>query len=187
MENHSSAKERILQTVLNLLIEKKDISKLTNRQIAEMAEVNSALINYYYQSKENLFKVAVEACMGDIFKEIIEKSTGDGQPTMRLKRMIKEIADISFSNYALAGLALKYDMSNGSLSTTQMILPLLKEIYENSKTESELKVIGLQIIIPFQSLFINVDVYKNYLLCDFYNEKTRREFVDRMIDNIIRT
>ena len=184
MGDSSGAKERIMQTVVRMLTDKKDISKLTNRQIAEMACVNSALINYYYQSKENLFRLAVEECMGEVFKEIIQKSTGDGQPVVRLKSMVKAIAEVACSNYSLAEHAFKFDMKNGSMGTNQMILSLLKEIYGDTKTDTELKLVGLQLIIPLQSLFLNANDFKNYLLCDLFNTNMRNEIIDKMVDNI---
>ena len=54
--NHESidAKERIMNTMVKLLLERKDVNKITTREIAKLANVNSASINYYYQSKDNL-------------------------------------------------------------------------------------------------------------------------------------
>ena len=48
--DNTEAKKRILETVVSAMQENQDIGKLTNRQIAEKAGVNSALINYYFKS-----------------------------------------------------------------------------------------------------------------------------------------
>lgn len=182
--DNSGAKERILNTVVSLLNEKKDVTKITNRQIAEMAGVNSALINYYYQSKENLLYSAVGVCMGNVFEEIIEKSSWDGQPTERLKTMVKAIAEVAFNNYPLAEIAFLYDMKNGSIETNKMILPLLKEIYGDTKTEFDLKIIGFQLIVPIQTAFLHAKEYKKYLMCDIWDMNVRNELLEKMIDNM---
>ena len=59
--DNTEAKKRILETVVSAMQENQDIGKLTNRQIAEKAGVNSALINYYFKSKviHHLFKSIV--------------------------------------------------------------------------------------------------------------------------------
>jgi len=73
MKNENiESKERIMATMVKLLMEKKDVNKITTRQIAELANVNSALINYYYQSKENLVYKAVESCMENIAKKLTD-------------------------------------------------------------------------------------------------------------------
>lgn len=45
----SDAQKKILDTVVTAMQENQNIEKLTNRQIAERAGVNSALINYYFK------------------------------------------------------------------------------------------------------------------------------------------
>lgn len=185
MRGNVGAKERIMETVVNLLMQKTDMTTITNRHIAALAGVNSALINYYYQSKENLLYSAVGVCMGNVFEEIIEKSTGNTPPIERLKHMVKAIAEVAFDNYSLAEIAFTHDMGKGSVDTTQMLLPLLKEIYGDTKSETELKVLGLQLIIPLQSLFLNAKDYKNFLLFDIWNTSMRNEMIDKMVNNII--
>ena len=73
--DNTEAKKRILETVVSAMQENQDIGKLTNRQIAEKAGVNSALINYYFKSKDNLLIEAVNICMGNLFENIIQKTS----------------------------------------------------------------------------------------------------------------
>ncbi len=188
MDENLSAKERILETVVSLLKEKKDISKITNRQIASLSGVNSALINYYFQSKENLLNTAVGICMGNVFKEIIENAEKDDvDPILRLKNMIKAIAEVGFNNYSLTEITVATEMKDGCLTTNKMILPILREIFGNSKTEFELKLIACQLLIPVQTIFLHAGTYKNYLLCDLFDDENRNELLDKMLDNLLST
>jgi len=182
----SDSKERILDSMVKLLMERKDISKITTRQIAELANVNSALINYYYQSKENLVFKAVEICMENIAKELFVEDTPNENPVGRLKNMIKTFSGFAFNNYYLSEIAISNEIRHGSITTNTIFLPLLKEIFKESKTEIELKLIALQIITPMQVLFLNASDYKVYLSKDLYNEQIRNEVLDHMIDNILK-
>jgi AcrR family transcriptional regulator len=185
LEESLGAKEKILETVVLLLKEKKDISRITNRQIASLANVNSALINYYFQSKENLINTAVGVCMGNVFEEIIEKAKNDVDPIERLKNMIKVISEVSYTNYDLIKITIASEMKDGGLTTNKLIFPLLREIFGDSKTELQLKLIASQILIPLQTIFLNADAYKNYLKNDVFDNETRNKIIDIMIGNLL--
>jgi Transcriptional regulator len=181
----AEAKERIMNTVVKLLQEQKDVNKISIRQIAEEANVNSALINYYYQSKENLLNLAVEACMMDIYRNMFTRRAADDDPAGRLKTMIKDFAAFAFNNYFLAEIAIASDLKTGSLTTTQMILPILSEIFHGEKTERELKVLALQLIVPLQVLYLNAGKYQTYLTMDINDERQRNLLLDTLVENII--
>ena len=179
------SKKRIMDTMVQLLMERKDVNKITTRQVAELAEVNSALINYYFQSKENLVYRAVEFCMENIAKKILDKDIQDANPITRLKNMIKAFANFAFENYYLSEIAVANEIKHGSINTSTTIVPLLSEIFEETKTETELKLIALQIIVPMQVMFLNAEEYKVYFSKDIYNEQIRNELLGQMIDNIL--
>jgi len=186
MDNENiEAKKRIMDTVVTMLKEEQDVSKMTVRKIAEEAGVNSALINYHFQSKEKLIFKAVEICMEEIAGEVFNKPAGHKNPVDRLKHMIKSIATFSFNNYYLSEMAISAEMKTGNLGTSQIMLPLLMEIYGSTITDTELKLMALQLVVPMQVLFLNASDYKRYLLVDLYNEEQRNKVLDKMVDNLI--
>jgi TetR/AcrR family transcriptional regulator, regulator of cefoperazone and chloramphenicol sensitivity len=187
MENEGiEAKERILNTVIKMLTEGMDVNKITIRTIAEHANVNSALINYYFQTKENLLIKAVEACMLKMSDMIYEKDTQNEPPADRVKRILKNISTFSLSNYALAEIAISVELKHGCFYTTQMIMYMLMRIYQKTKTDVEIKLMALQLIAPLQVILLNAKEYQRYLQEDIYDEKKRNELIDIMIDNILR-
>lgn len=183
---NTDSKKRIIDTMVRLLMEKKDVNKITTRQIAELANVNSALINYYYQSKENLVSQAVEICMENIAKMIFDETMQEEPPSIRLKSMMKAFGSFCFDNYYLLEIAVSNEIRHGSINTGGMILPLLKEIFEETKTEIELKLLALQIVAPLQIVFLNAGEYRAYLSKDLHHEQTRNELLDQMIDLVIK-
>lgn len=187
MKYDNDSKKRILDTMVRLLMERKDVNKITIRQIAEHAEVNSALINYYYQSKENLVYKAVELCMENTAKKIFDNDMQDANPVTRLKNMIKAFANFVFENYYLSEIAVANEIKHGSINTSTTIVPLLSEIFQDTKPDAELKLIALQMIVPMQVMFLYADEYKGHLKKDLFNEELRSELLDQMIDNMLKT
>lgn len=185
MNNNLSAKERIMETLLKMLSEKKEITKLTTREIAALSDVNTAMINYYYQSKDNLLNLAVTHYMSNIFEEIVNKSRENGEAIIRLRAMIKAIADVAISNFALSEVVILFDFKNGTIETNSMITPLLKEHFGASKSDDEIKIIGLQIIIPLQMMFLNEKTYRKYFTLDIKVLEERNQLIDCIIDNVI--
>lgn len=180
----ADAKEKILNAVVTLLLEHKDAAKITNRQIAALAGVNSALINYYYQSKENLMDKAVEVCLNNIAGRMFENADVSVPPKERLRRMIKTISTFMFENYQLSSIAVISELKSGSFATTRILLPILKEIFGESKSEAALKLTALQIVSPMQVIFLNAKAYADYLYEDIFDEAARNRLLDRMIDNV---
>ena len=183
-DSGADAKEKILNTVVALLLEHKDASKITNRQVAELAGVNSALINYYYQSKENLMNKAVDICLNSIAGRMFEKTDASVPPEERLRGMIKTISTFMFENYELSSIAVFSELKSGSFSTSRTLLPILKEFFGESKSEAALKLMALQIVSPMQVIFLNAKAYEEYLCEDVFDEATRDRLLDRMIDNV---
>ena len=65
------------------------------------------------------------------------------------------------------------------------VYSLLKQIFGESKTELELKIIAMQIIIPLQSTGLNLEGTKNYCGLDLYNIEDRVKFIDILTENIM--
>ncbi len=183
-DSGADAKEKILNTVVALLLEHKDASKITNRQIAELAGVNSALINYYYQSKENLMDIAVNICLNSIAGRMFETADASVPPKERLRGMIKMISTFMFENYELSSIAVFSELKSGSFSTSRILLPILKEFFGENKSEAALKLMALQIVSPMQVIFLNAKAYAEYLYEDVFDEATRNRLLDRIIDNV---
>lgn len=73
-----STEERIKQAA-RIIFQKKGLAASRTRDIAEAADVNLALLNYYFRSKENLFEIIMLETIGDFANELMgvmnDKST----------------------------------------------------------------------------------------------------------------
>jgi len=185
MGEKAEAKEKILETVIALLLDGQDASKVSNRKIASMAGVNSALINYYFQSKENLIGIAARECMEDI-AGILKEHKEELCPADRIKQMLKKFIDFCFKNITIVEIFINSDLKQGSTYTSGMLLPLFKEHFGAAKTDLELKILTFQLLHPLQILFLNRSEYKIYLSCDLSNQIVRDNIIETLVDNLLR-
>lgn len=182
----NEAKKRILEATMKLLLKHKNENKVTVREIAQEAGVNGAMINYYFQSKNNLLNMATGTCMEQMAKVMLEEDKHGSLPILRLKRMLKALSTFAFENYFLSSIAISSDLKNGSVITSQMLLPLLREIFTEEKTETELRLISIQLILPLQIIFLNPKAYSQYFESDIYDEAKRNMVLEQLADNLTR-
>lgn len=90
--NLSPAQEKIMMATMDC-INKEGIQTLTVRKIAKTAGVNSAAINYYFGSKENLIEMALNSSL-DEMASLPEEILGleELPPRERLQRFYEAIA-----------------------------------------------------------------------------------------------
>ncbi|HPW40129.1 MAG TPA: TetR family transcriptional regulator [Bacillota bacterium] len=182
--NLDNAKEKILQAALNLLDSEGDAGEITTRQIAKKANVNLALINYYYQSKENLMVMAAGYRMGGIIEQVLKESNTDEDPVVKLKKLLTTTADFSFKHHEIFKIAITGELKEGCKTSCAMVIPLLKELFGN-KSEAELRIIALQLMLPFHFIVLYPDKYGDYLDVDFFNDQQRTRMIIRMTENLL--
>ena len=178
-----NAREKILQTVVDMLMAETNVENITVRSIAEKAKVNSALINYYFQSKDQLISKAMEVCMSNFTDRMYEEANLNISPFERLMTMITDIADFSFQTPYLSRIAVSSDLNHGSIHTAQILLPVLKQI-SPKKSDVELKTIAMQIIIPIQVLFLNSDSYNQYFNIKIEDKNSRDKILYQIVKNL---
>lgn len=187
MSSKKTTKDEILQVVVDLLKSHEDFSSITVRDIAKAAHVNVALISYYFQSKENLVFTAAQMCMNEITSQLHPNPNNPvlKDPIERLKKTIIDIADFAFNSYYLSKISISQELNSGSIGTGIMILPVLKEIFQDRKTDLELKLVAMQIIVPCQVVFLCADKYQAHLYKDVMLKEHRDEILLKIIDNVI--
>jgi len=179
-----NAREKIFQATLELIDAGENAERITTRQIAAKAGVNPALVNYYYQSKENLLSQVVGMMMGDIISQVLQKSSMNNDAKTRLRSILLTTADAAFKYYNVCKIAISAELKQGCKNSCEMIMPLLKEIFEGY-SESDLNIIALQLLLPFHHIVLDPELYNRYLKTDVFNEQQRREKINQMIDCVL--
>ncbi len=181
--NRQDTKEKILHAAMELITEGNGDQQITMRQIASRADVNLALVNYHYKSKENLLSQVVGTIMGDLIAQTTQDITGTDALT-RLKDMLLATADAAFKLGNVSRIAILMELKAGCRNSCELVTPLLKEILPDCDN-SDISIIALQIMMPFHHIVVDPVLYGNYLYTDFFNEDKRRQKISEMIDCIL--
>ena len=182
----TDARNNIVQTVVELLAEVEDVEKITVRQIAARANVGIGLINYHFNSKNELLSIAVAAYMAK--KATGYASTSDQQdstPVETLKSMLQRLYGFAERYEQLIRFSITQNLLNGEMQTPLYLIPALKEIFGDEKDEMQLRIIALQILLPIQVTSINPGPFLLYAGIDLRDENQRNQFIDALVDNVL--
>jgi AcrR family transcriptional regulator len=185
MQLDTSAKEKIFQAAFELVKSEESTENITSRQIAKKADVNLALINYYFQSKENLLSQVVEMKMADIIKQIFRQDKEHTDPVKKLKNLLAATADYSFKHNQIFKIAVNRELKEGCRNSCELVMPFLRDIFK-TKNESELRIIALQLMLPFHYIVLYPKKYNDYLDTDFFDDQHRTEKINQMVDSILK-
>ncbi|MBL4933328.1 TetR/AcrR family transcriptional regulator [Clostridium paridis] len=185
--NDLATKEKIINTVVDMLHEMDDPSKITIRQIAKRVGIGIGLINYHFQTREALINMAIVRIMEDVALKLndIEKARFDN-PELKLKDTLKELSDLAIQNSKFLNISAQYELLHGEIQTPLYYVPLLSKIYNNQKDESELRIIALQLHSIMQVVFLRSSAFQAYSGIDIYNKQQRDKFIDMCVDNLIK-
>lgn len=183
--NDQDARQSILATAKVLLDEAADIDKITVRQIAERAGVGIGLINYHFQSKDNLLRIAIGDVMSQTIYHFTDQADYTGlEPAAKLKEMLKELYSFGGRNEKLIRFVLSHELMNGNMQTPLLLIPLLRDIFQSQKNDMQLRIIALQILYPIQVTALHPNAFHLYSGMDLTNLEQRNQFIDVLIDNL---
>lgn len=181
-----NAKNKIIEVTMEILSEADDPEKITIRQIAERAGVGVGLINYHFDSKDNLLYKAVANTMEQMAKKLQHpKDNETKSPIEKLKIMLKELVDLAMHYSKLSLILVSHEMQQGNMSAPLYLLPILKEIYGETKNEIEIRIIALEIIATLQISYMGSHGFKVYSGIDIQDEIQRDKLIDILIENTI--
>ncbi|NLI91552.1 MAG: TetR/AcrR family transcriptional regulator [Peptococcaceae bacterium] len=183
-----STKERIISATIDLIMENKEVNQIPISSIAERAGVGIGLINYHFQTKENLINQCVQQVIGKLFgsfEEVSANLTGL-QPADKLKSLIQFIAAFMAENRELARISTLTDLSNGKENDNSSYMmktyyPFIKEAFQGNRSEKEQKVILLALISTIQVTFLRSDI-NDISGFDFFDPDQRNEFLEILVD-----
>ena len=182
--DETTAKEKIFQAAMELVAGGKTDQQITTREIASKAGVNLALVNYYYQSKENLLSQVVGTMMGDIIEQSNQNSQTGNDAQTKLRNMLLVTADAAFKYRNICKIAISLELKSGCGNSCKLVTPLLKEILTECD-ESDLNIIAMQLMIPFPHIVLKPEFYSRYLDTDFFDEEKRKQKINQIVDCVL--
>ncbi|CAB1245660.1 TetR family transcriptional regulator [Clostridiaceae bacterium BL-3] len=187
MNNPNSTKELLIKTVVELLQECSDISEITSRKITKRANVNLSTINYYFNSKDELVNIAVNKLIGDTADIYFQNMTSSSSsPKDKLRNFLISISDMVVNYKKYTKQIIPYILLKEKFIQTMEILPLIRDCFEESKSDKECKVISYQLISFMQLVFYRADEFKSFSKIDIMNKKERDELIDMELNLLIK-
>ncbi len=193
-------KQRILQSAIDLIQELQSFEKVSMRKIAERADVAVSMVNYHYQTKENLINRAVQGFIGRVIDRSETESGGDGNlevsetevvdPVESMRRHLKGAARFMANNPGISRVSILHDMNaGGEKDNTSQVVDLverqLKAIFPEQQAPVHVQVLAYMQVAAVQHLFLRAENIKNETGFDFYNETQRDQLMDTVIDTIL--
>ncbi|MDF2890341.1 MAG: TetR/AcrR family transcriptional regulator [Clostridia bacterium] len=164
----NNVKEKIVDATIALIGKSASIESVTIRDIAAKAGVGVGLINYHFQTKENLINQCVQKIIGN-------------KATCTFLAQNQGISRISILSDLFAGNA-----SDNTSQTIEAYLPVIKEIWGDSKSEEEIFLSTHILIATLQSAFLRRNVFMQSTKIDFYDTEQRERLIDIIIDTIFK-
>ncbi|MFT8887451.1 TetR/AcrR family transcriptional regulator [Ethanoligenens sp.] len=172
---------KLIETVKHLLSDTDNPAALTSRAIGAAANVNPAVINYYFGSKDALVSTAIEEQIADA-AERFRAAPADGTPALkRLHTMLWELTEQVIHYQPFTQTALSYTLLHGTIETPRYILPLIREHFGNQKDETECRVLAHVLLSYLVLLYFREDAFAQYAGIDLRKREERKRLLDILL------
>lgn len=183
-------KEKIISATMDLIKEHGDTSKITVRDIAARAGVGIGLINYHFQTKDNL----VNLCTLELIRHSIEQLGAMNQnmvlePLAQMKALGCGIAAFMAMNPGVSRISIVKDLvsadaADNSAQVVKMFFPIARNICSRDQTDQDVNLLLHMLISSIEAAFLRRDVIKDSFGLDFNQAEQRDRFVSFCIDRI---
>ncbi len=180
--SENDAKERILKAAKELMDETDNPESVTMRQIAQRAGVGVGLINYHFQSRENLLYTAIGEVMVSIMDEFRQAPPEDASPVERLKTMMTALCDAGARHEKEMRLGAQYQLISGDFSAAHYLLPALREACGNRHDENALRLIALELFTLTNLMLLRRDAFFRFSGADIMDKPQRDRLISQLID-----
>lgn len=184
----SEIREQIIGITIELIKERGDTGIITVREIASKAGVGVGLINYHFQTKDNLINICIMELIGQsIFQLQASSQNTDMKTIYKLTELCKGIASFMAVNPGLSRMSITKDLvspdqKDNITLLTQMLLPIVKDLCGDKKDDSELHILLHMLISSISVGFLRNSVISKTTKIDFADSEQRDKFVEYCIN-----
>jgi AcrR family transcriptional regulator len=188
----TNVKERIIEVTIEFLKKEKKVSDVSMRMIAKNADIAVSVINYHFQTKQNLINIAINRYISQVIHGSTTIDEFDNLSTEeRIRVSIKNAAEFIVNNPGISRVSVLNDLENpdpkdNSSQLFGTIYHQLETYYKEELSETQLKILVQQQIATVQSIFLRSTFFKEQSGLDFYCKNDREKILDILIDQILR-
>jgi AcrR family transcriptional regulator len=190
MSEKETTKQRMINATKELICQGKKPSEITVADITDKASVGNGMVNYHFQSKDNLMREAVRDVTVCAKKHLTEKLKPFANESVeqRLAIILKEVLDFFSQNAEISKIAILDNLENDEgipllLSDVTVFSDCLEELCENNTCSVGMKTF---IVVGFINyIFLKAKIIKEETGFDFYDKLERDTAVDNFVRELI--
>lgn len=183
MKSSSNVKEQIIQATTELIQQSNgNIADITTRAIAEKACVGVGLINYHFQTKDNLITICVQRIIEQVISSFYAKGKSYQGDKDRLTDWATRVFDFLFANPAISRISIigdlcDYTNDTNSAKTQKGFARALQE----DVSDFDKNMLTFILTASMQTAFLGSKSTPELLGYDFSNQSDRQAFITRLI------
>jgi len=175
---------RLLETTVGLLKECEDVDDITTRMIADRAGVNLALINYYYRSKDELLKQAVNEIISESSEDLYGFE-GRGTPKETLRSFINAISGDLLKFEKFSKVYIPDQLLSDPINIPDRIFPYIRDHFKGRRSDDECRFDAYHIVSIFQLIYFRSDAVQSYSGYDIRSDEGRERLISKILDEVL--
>lgn len=186
-------KDQIINATIALIEENgSNTDNVTIQNICDRVGIGSGLVNYHFQTKENLIAQCVQKIIGNVIGKFdtIYNALKDMTPEEKLRFMAKSTCSYLVSHENISRISILSDLNNNRLkdSTSQTVsayFPLIRKVCPDSMSDQVVKEKTYLLTLTLQTVFLRSNSLEEEIGFDFNDEQQRANLVDKVIDSFV--
>jgi AcrR family transcriptional regulator len=179
-------KEKILQAVIDLM--KDDTENITVRKIAAHAGVTQGLINYHFQTKDNLINIAAQRFVDETVSHVPDRLEQiGGEPIDLLRKSMKLTFNYLVEHPNVSRISILRDMQAGHIKDNmQSSIDAYDKLLQHILMDKKQRFLAGHIFsASMQSLFMRADTILEMQGMDISDSAVRNQFIDDLVDIVM--
>lgn len=189
MKKAQDAKEKIIKATTELIQESRgNAVEITTRAIAERANTGIGLINYHFQTKDNLVEVCVQQIIGEVISHFKPDVSQNVSGKEYLKCIVKMVADFLAENQAVAQISILGDYKAPKIldNTMKTVMGFCLSLKEYDIPNRDKTVLMFTLTSVLQAAFLRRELSGELFGYDFNDKSQRHSLIDFIIDSILK-
>lgn len=187
MKKTTEVKERIIEVTIALIQNSNgNTAEITTRNIAEKAEVGNGLINYHFQTKENLIAICVKRIIMQVVEGFKPNVSHMQNPRERMTYAATMVFEFLFDNPAISRISILSDLYDPAAdSNTVKSQQSICNIMGDSLLNTDKKIFSFVLVVAMQAAFI-ASQYGD-AMCGYPMDTPapRKAFITRLVDMLL--
>lgn len=182
----TEVKERIIEVTIALIQNSNgNAAEITTRDIAEKAEVGNGLINYHFQTKENLIAICVQRIIGQVVKNFTP-NIANQNIAERMTNAATAVFEFLFANPAISRISILGDLSDptgesNTVKSQQNICHVLGE----SMNDTDKKIFSFVLATSMQAAFLASQCGDTMIGYTLDTKTSRKAFIEKLVNMLL--